>query len=52
MWYPDMEEKKLDHWKFELWFDAERIKEDIRILNYAERFKIAKKLFIHIQMHR
>lgn len=36
--------EEVGHWKFELWFDAERIKEDIRILNYAERFKIAKKI--------
>ena len=31
-------------WRFELWFDADRVNEDLQILNYAARYQAAQKI--------
>lgn len=36
--------EEVSQWKFELWYDAAHLKDDLRILAYAERFRIAQEI--------
>lgn len=36
--------EEVSRWRFELWFDADKVNDDLQILNYSERYKAAQKI--------
>lgn len=35
---------EVSRWRFELWFDADRMRDDLQILTYAQRFRVAQEI--------
>src|SRR5699024_4832811 len=36
--------EEVGKWRFELWFDADRVQDDLYILSYSERFKAIQNM--------